>query len=138
MKKSHSVSSSSIHILYNQAVVRGLSVRYVPDTWIGNLQDFNCTEVARTHVARDTADGIPVSRYARRKRPKRGGLRDKVVTVAGTGPVNKQTNKRVTLTAFSLTYEKQDTLHSAAVIDINLMNVSCCCIYVHRVLLYTV
>ena len=58
--------------------------------------------------------------------------------MAGTGPVNKQTNKRVTLTAFSLTYEKQDTLHSAAVIDINLMNVSCCCIYVHRVLLYTV
>ena len=37
-EKSHSISSSSIHILYNQALVRGLSVSYVPGTWIGNLQ----------------------------------------------------------------------------------------------------
>ena len=37
-KKVHCRSLSSIHILYNQALVGGLSVSYVPATWIDNIQ----------------------------------------------------------------------------------------------------
>ena len=37
-EKSLSSSLSSIHILYNQALVDGLSVSYVPATWIDNIQ----------------------------------------------------------------------------------------------------
>ena len=37
-EKSLSSSLSSIHILYNQALVDGLSVSFVPATWIDNIQ----------------------------------------------------------------------------------------------------
>ena len=37
-EKSLSSSLSSIHILYNQALVGGLSVSYVPATHIANIQ----------------------------------------------------------------------------------------------------
>ncbi len=36
--KSLSSSLSAVHILYNQALVDGLSVSYVPAKWIDNIQ----------------------------------------------------------------------------------------------------
>ena len=77
---SHSISSSSIHILYNQALVCGLSVRYVPNMWIGNLQlhGGTCTCMCMYSHTRDSrsvrGEGVDTQQWSRQWHREEGSL----------------------------------------------------------------